>query len=176
MIRLSWLYNIGGGMLARILLSIYLILIGICIGMILMFGFTFDSIENMDMIFRGNEHTQTTFTKYDQGIIISSIVVQLSNVLVVCGFFILFYETISYKFKKSNIFIWLLGLANTALLLLFHFVYSSNLSKIFSDEPKVAAMPSSESFLNQYELILKILFITLIISFFTRILFINSKE
>ncbi len=162
-------------MSAKILSGIYLLIVGMCIGGIVVIWFAESIILDADAIFRNNEFSTTLITKYDQGIILSCIVAKFGYMLVGFSFFIMLYETLSYKFQKSTFFVWICNILNGILMLLFGLFYAPGITKIFEEEPKIMASPNSESFFNQSELILKLLFLTLIISFFSRIVLTHKK-
>lgn len=157
-------------MSAKILAGCYLLIVGICMGGIIVLGFAEATILNIDAIFRANDFTETLITKYDQGIILSDIVAKFGYIMVISGIFVLCYETLSYRFRKSNFFVWILNIINAILMFLFGFLYAPKILDMFANEPKIMATPRSESFFNQAELILEFLLITLCISFFARII------
>lgn len=162
-------------MVAKILAGFYLLLVGACVGGIIATNIAESIIMNIDVVFRNNDFSTTLITKYDQGIILAPILLQFGYVLAGSSIFMLFYETMSYKFQKSTFFVWCCNILNALLMLLYGLFYAPNISKMLNEEPKVMASPDSESFLNQSELILKLLFITLIIAFFSRIILMHKK-
>ncbi len=163
-------------MIAKILAGCYLLCVGICIGGIMVIGFAESIIMNIDAVFRNNEFSTTLITKYDQGIILAPILLRFGYVLVGVAAFILFYETMSYKFQKSTFFVWVCNMLNAILMFLFGLFYAPNIAQMFHEEPKVMAGPDAESLFNQSELILKLLFITLVIAFFARIILMHKKD
>ncbi len=162
-------------MSAKILTGVYLLIVGVCIGGIIVIGFSESVILDIDAIFRNNEFSTTLITKYDQGIIFSNIILKFSYLLVFAACFIFLYETLSYKFQKSSFFVWICSILNCILMLLFGLFYSPSIAKIFEEEPRIMASPNSESFFNQSELILKLLLLTLTISFFARVVLTYKK-
>lgn len=162
-------------MIAKILAGCYLLLVGICIGGIIVTGFAESIIMSIDVVFRNNDFSTTLITKYDQGIILAPILLQFGYVLVGASIFMILYETMSYRFQKSTFFVWGCNILNTLLMLLYGLFYAPNISKMLNEEPKIMASPDSESFLNQSELILKFLLITLLIAFFARIILMHKK-
>lgn len=162
-------------MIAKILAGLYLLIVGICIGGIIVTGLAESIIMSIDVVFRNNDFSTTLITKYDQGIILAPILLQFGYVLVGAAIFTLLYETMSYRFQKSTFFVWGCNILNSLLMFLYGLFYAPNISKMLNEEPKVMASPDSESFLNQSELILKLLFITLLIAFFSRIILMHKK-
>lgn len=162
-------------MIAKIFAGCYLLIVGVCIGGIIVIGFAESIIMNIDVVFRNNDFSTTLITKYDQGIILAPILLHFGYVLVGCAVFMLFYETMSYRFQKSTFFVWGCNILNALLMFLYGLFYAPNISKMLNEEPKVMASPDSESFLNQSELILKLLFITLLIAFFARVILMHKK-
>lgn len=162
-------------MIAKILAGCYLLLVGICIGGIVVTNITESIIMNIDAFFRINNFSTTLITKYDQGIILAPILLQFGYVLIGSAIFIFAYETMSYKLQKSTFFVWGCNILNALLMLLYGLFYAPNISKMLNEEPKVMASPDSESFLNQSELILKLLLITLLIAFFARIILMHKR-
>ena len=61
-------------MSSKIIAGFYLLIVGICIGGIIVLDIVETTIFNIDLIFRNNDYTSTLITKYDQGIILSDIV------------------------------------------------------------------------------------------------------
>ena len=161
-------------MSSKIIAGFYLLIVGICIGGIIVLDIVETTIFNIDLIFRNNDYTSTLITKYDQGIILSDIVIKFGYILIGGGIFILLYETLSYMLQKSNFFVWILNILNVILMFLFGFLYAPGIVKMFAQEPKIMAIPNSESFLNQSEVILEFLCVTLIVAFFLRIILINK--
>ncbi|RDU60616.1 DUF4149 domain-containing protein [Helicobacter sp. MIT 14-3879] len=162
--------------ISRFIAGLCLLCTSISIGSLLLCGLLESSIFNLDAIFRMNTHTETLITKYDQGIIMSAIFNQLYYILLISAIFIFIYETLSFRFRKSSFFVWILNIINVILMLLFCFFYLPGIARIFGNEPKIAATPESESFLNQTSLVLQILCVTLLIAFFIRLSLINTKR
>lgn len=162
-------------MIAKILAGLYLLVVGICIGGIIVTNISESIIMNIDVVFRNNDFSTTLITKYDQGIILAPILLQFGYVLIGAAIFTVFYETMSYRFQKSTFFVWACNVLNAIFMLLFGLFYAPNIEKIFNEEPKVMASPDSESFINQGELILNLLLITLFIAFFARIIIMYKK-
>ncbi|AQQ59086.1 MULTISPECIES: hypothetical protein [Helicobacter] len=162
-------------MIAKILAGFYLLLVGVCIGGIIVTNISESIIMSIDIVFRNNDFSTTLITKYDQGIILAPILLQVGYMLVFAAIFMLFYETMSYRFQKSTFFVWACNVLNAILMFLFGLFYAPNIAKIFNEEPKVMASPDSESFLNQSELILKLLLATLLIAFFARIILMYKR-
>ncbi|MDY5184731.1 hypothetical protein [Helicobacter trogontum] len=162
-------------MIAKILAGLYLLLIGVCIGSIIVTNISESIIMSIDVVFRNNDFSTTLITKYDQGIILAPILLQVGHILIGSAIFILFYETMSYRFQKSTFFVWACNMLNAILMFFFGLFYAPNIAKIFNEEPKVMASPDSESFINQSELILNLLLITLLIAFFARIIIIYKR-
>ena len=102
---------------SRVLLGIYLALLAVCIGGILVLGFAESTILNIDMLLRLNEYA-SSITKYDQGIILADIVDKFRYVLIFTSIFMFSYDTLSYRFKKSTFFMWILTVLNTILMFL----------------------------------------------------------
>lgn len=161
--------------LSKILLGLYFLNIGIVLGGIIVLNFAEGTILNADALLRLNDFT-SSITKYDQGIILADILDKFRYILVFVAIYVLSYDSLSFRFQKSNFFIWILGILNTILMFLFSFFYTPNIVEVFSQEPKVMAAPQTESLLNSAEIVLKILFITLLISFFSRVIITDKKH
>ena len=130
-------------MSSKIIAGFYLLIVGICIGGIIVLDIVETTIFNIDLIFRNNDYTSTLITKYDQGIILSDIVIKFGYILIGGGIFILLYETLSYMLQKSNFFVWILNILNVILMFLFGFFYAPGIVKMFAQEPKIMAIPKS---------------------------------
>ncbi|RDU62482.1 hypothetical protein CQA53_09310 [Helicobacter didelphidarum] len=162
-------------MSAKIMTGLYLLILGICIGGIIVLGFTESTILNADALLRLNEYA-SSITKYDQGIILSDVVAKFGYIVIFAAIFILFYDTLSYRFQKSNFFVWILSILNTILMFLFGFFYAPKIVNVFAQEPKIMASPDSESLLNSAEIILQVLLVTLLIAFFIRITLLDKSN
>ncbi|WP_064773726.1 DUF4149 domain-containing protein [Helicobacter saguini] len=155
--------------ISKILLGLYFLNIGVALGGIALLGFAESTILNADALLRLKDFTQG-ITKYEQGIILADIIDKFRYVLIFVAIYVLSYESLSFRFQKSNFFVWILSILNTILMFLFCFFYAPKIVNIFNEEPKVMASPQAESLLNSAEITLKILFFTLIIAFFARII------
>lgn len=155
--------------ISKILLGLYFLNIGVAVGGILLLAFAEGTILNADRLLRLNDFA-SSITKYDQNIILADIMDKFRYVLIFVAIFVLSYDSLSFRFKKSNFFIWILGILNTILMFLYSFFYAPKIVQTFQQEPKIAATPQSESLLNATEITLEILFFTLLIAFFSRII------
>ncbi|RDU70856.1 hypothetical protein CQA66_07525 [Helicobacter aurati] len=162
--------------ISRIVAGVYLLSTTLTVGALLMCIFIESNIFNLDSIFRTNAYTETLITRYDQGLIMSVIWNNLFYILLISAIIIFVYETLSFRFQKSSFFVWILNVLNVILMLLLCFFYLPGVTKIFNNEPRIAATPESESFLNQTELVLQLLCMTLLITFFMRLFLLNTKR
>lgn len=161
--------------ISKILLGFYFLNIGVGLGGIMLLSFAESTILNADALLRLKDFTQG-ITKYEQGIILADIIDKFRYVLIFVAIYTLSYESLSFRFQKSNFFVWILGVLNTILMFLFCFFYAPKIVNIFNDEPKVMATPEAESLIISAEITLKILFFTLFIAFFARVILTDKKH
>ena len=160
---------------SRVVLGAYLLANALSLGAIALCLLIESSILDLDAIFRMNSYTETLITRYDQGLIMSVIWSKLYYIFFISAIVIFAYETLSFRFKRSSFFIWILNVLNSILMMLFCLFYLPGIARIFGNEPKVAATPKSESLLNQSELVLQLLCFTLLLTFFIRLLLLSRR-
>lgn len=161
--------------LSRIVAGIYLLSVAVSLGALFVCVLLEAYIFDLDSIFRANAYTDTLITRYDQGIIMSTIWDNLYYILLFSSIIILVYETLSFRFRKSTFFVWILNILNVILMLLLCFFYLPEVSRIFNGDPVIVATPESNSIMNQIELVMQLLCITLFATFFMRVFLIGSK-
>lgn len=160
---------------SRIIAGIYLISTAVSLGALFMCVLLETYIFDLDSIFRANSYTDTLVTRYDQGIIMSMIWDNLYYILLLSSIVILVYETLSFRFRRSTFFVWILNVLNVILMLLLCFFYLPEVAKIFNGDPVIVATPESNSIINQIELIIQLLCITLFAAFFMRVFLMTSN-
>lgn len=159
--------------------AMYLVILGICIGGIVLSAISASSIFNADIILRNSGLSDSIITKYDSGIIMSNIFVKFGYILNVSAIIILVYESLSFRIQKSGFFLWLLNILNVILIFLFTFYYTSKIIDMQEEGAATVGGIEFDSIHRQSELVFKILLVTLIISFISRVLILciqNKKD
>lgn len=161
-------------MILRLSNTFYLLILGICIGGIILCAISATTIFNADRVLRDSGLSDLVITKYDSGILMTDIFIKFGYLLNISAVIILVYESLSFRFQKSGALIWLLNVFNAILIFLFTFYYIPSIVSMQLQGAGIVGGVEFESVHSQSELVFKILLGTLILSFISRTFIIYS--
>ncbi|PAF51134.1 hypothetical protein BKH43_02705 [Helicobacter sp. 13S00401-1] len=156
--------------------SIYLIVLGLCIGGIVLCAISAATIFDSNAILRINDLSNSILTRFDEGIIMTKIFERFGYILNISAIIILVYESLSFKLQKSGFLLWLLGILNAILMFLFTFYYINKIVTMQNEGASVTAGVDFNLIHKQSEVVFKVLLVTLIVAFIARVFVLASNK
>lgn len=163
-------------MILRVVSAFYLLIVGICIGGIVLSALSASTIFNADGVLRDSGLSDLVITKYDSGIIMTNIFVKFNYILNISAVVILVYESLSFRLQNNGAFIWLLNVFNAILIFLFTFYYTTAIMDMQAQGAGIVGGIEFENIHSQSELVFKILLLTLSASFILRVVILSGVQ